>query len=218
MKGWCLGCWSLLQDWANTRWTSSWQETCSWPQTSGSHRDLWEKAFPLYLDEMRHTINMLSRRTLPSCRRERVLPWWCHCEPADLASRLRVWERLTSADSCSRLWKLFLQEWSTQNEDITIRHLNLMAIIDAKTHSQINPRSWRILTHLHTRPTVLCSSCIGACPGPQRWHPARQETATDWSDGLSAPVWTANRCSSAPSYKIYNIHSSILQDTSKLGI
>lgn len=49
MKEWCLGCWSLSQDWPNTRWTSGWPETCSWRLKSGSHTDLWETESPLHL-------------------------------------------------------------------------------------------------------------------------------------------------------------------------
>lgn len=57
MKGWFLGCWFPLQDWPNTRWTSGWPETCSWRRMSGSHTDLSEREFPLYLNEMVHEVS-----------------------------------------------------------------------------------------------------------------------------------------------------------------
>lgn len=50
-KEWRLGCWPLWQDWPNTRWTSGWPETCSWRLRSGSHTDLSETEFPLYLKD-----------------------------------------------------------------------------------------------------------------------------------------------------------------------
>lgn len=56
MKEWCLGCWPLLQDWLNTRWTSGWPETCSWWLRSESRTDLLKTGFPLYLKDTARVI------------------------------------------------------------------------------------------------------------------------------------------------------------------
>lgn len=124
MREWCLGCWPPSQDWPNTRWTSNWPETCSWRQRSGSRTDLLKKEFPLYLIEMKHMVSAQTRVTAVTavaggaCAGSRcTVPWWSHCVLLSLASRLSVcdgsrdvWERLMSTDSCSKLWKLFLQK------------------------------------------------------------------------------------------------------------
>lgn len=117
MTEWSPGCWSPSQDWPNTRWTSGWPETCSSQPTSGSRTDLLETGFPLYLVHKIHIINThIGVDTLQCLLAGGDVPWWGHSVPGGLASRLRVWdgsrdiwERLMSADSCSRLWKLFLQ-------------------------------------------------------------------------------------------------------------
>ncbi len=62
MKEWRLGCWSLLQDWLNIRWTSGWPEICSWRLRSESHTDLWETEFPLYLTD---TADVIQSGCLP---------------------------------------------------------------------------------------------------------------------------------------------------------
>lgn len=116
--GWSLDCWSRLQDWPNTRWTSGWPETCSWWLKSGSHTDLLETEFPLYL-MTRYTRSILASPWWENgalSLAEGGVPLWCQCVPVSRPSRLCVcegsrddWERLMSADSCSRLWKHFLQ-------------------------------------------------------------------------------------------------------------
>lgn len=69
--------------------------------------------FPLYLKDMTHKVNTHICGGLQCLGGD--VPWRGQCVPAVLASRLsvcdrsrEVCERLMSADSCSRLWKLLL--------------------------------------------------------------------------------------------------------------
>lgn len=101
MKEWCLGCWSLLQDWPNTHWTSGWPETCSWRLRSGSRTDLLGTEFPLYLRDMGHVINahiraerdLLRRQRLAHLQKETYLggasAWWSAGPPDSVCLTVR---------------------------------------------------------------------------------------------------------------------------------
>lgn len=129
MTEWRLGCWPPWPDWLNTRWTWGWPETCSWWPRSGSRTGLSETESPLCLGgDTAHTTSgpaaSLDDGTYVSVGRCVSLPLRGQRGPPD------VCERLTSLDSWSRLWKLFLEREMIKSERTVQKRAQLRLPVD----------------------------------------------------------------------------------------